>query len=89
MVSFGLLPQRHGLHYNPSGEGRGGFGKLDSVLSGGLASRKLPSSGEPKERGNETHETESRSILQGAGGLGRRHMSEEPNLVRCHTSDNM
>ena len=52
----------------------GGSGKLDSVLSGGLASRKPPSSGEPKERGNEPHETESRSVLQGAGGLGRRHM---------------
>lgn len=42
---------------------RGGSGNSDSVVSGSLASRKPPGGGEPKERGNETHETESRSDL--------------------------
>lgn len=42
---------------------RGGSGNSDSVVSGSLASRKPPGGGGPKERGNETHETESRSDL--------------------------
>jgi len=42
---------------------RGGAGNSDSVLSGSLASPMPPGGGEPKERGNEAHETESRSTL--------------------------
>jgi hypothetical protein len=45
------------------GEVRGGAGNSDSVLSGSLASPTPPYGGEPKERGNETNETESRSHL--------------------------
>ena len=47
---------------------RGGSGKWDSVMSGGLASRPPPDGGEPKERGNEENTTESRSDLPGTGG---------------------
>ena len=42
---------------------RGGSGNSDSVISGSLASPKPPSGGDTKERGHETHETESRSDL--------------------------
>ena len=49
---------------------REGSGKSISVIRGSLASRTPPSGGEPKERGDEVNETESRSDLQGAGGLG-------------------
>ncbi|MBM4127935.1 MAG: response regulator transcription factor, partial [Nitrospira sp.] len=42
---------------------RGGSAISDSVISGSLASPKPPSGGDTKERGNETHETESRSHL--------------------------
>ena len=38
-------------------------GNSDSVLSGSLASPKPPRGGDTKERGNETHETQSRSNL--------------------------
>ena len=43
------------------------FGQCDN---GNLASSALPKGGERKERGDETDETESRSDLQGPGGLG-------------------
>ena len=39
---------------------RGGSGNSDSVISGSLASPKPPEGGEPEERGDEEHETESR-----------------------------
>jgi uncharacterized protein YndB with AHSA1/START domain len=39
---------------------RGGSGNSDSVVSGSLASPKPPRGGDPKERGNEAYETESR-----------------------------
>ena len=42
---------------------REGFGNSDSVISGSLASPTPPEGGDTKERGNETHETESRSHL--------------------------
>ena len=42
---------------------RGGSGKLDSMVSGSLASLKPPSNGEHKEQGKEENETESRSDL--------------------------
>jgi hypothetical protein len=48
---------------------RGGSGNSDSMISGSLASPSPPGGGAPKERGNETYETESRSHLQGAGRL--------------------
>lgn len=44
-------------------KGRGGSGNSDSVISGSLASPKPPSGGQPKERGDETYETESRNHL--------------------------
>ena len=53
----------HDVRLKMMGKERGGSGNSDSVISGRLASPKPPSGGEPKERGNETHETESRSDL--------------------------
>ena len=38
---------------------RGGPRNSDSMISGSLASPMPPRGGEPKERGDETHETES------------------------------
>jgi len=43
---------------------------LDSVISGSLASPTPVRGCRPKERGDEENETESRSDLQGAGGVG-------------------
>ena len=61
--------------------GRGGSANSDSVISGSLASRKPPGGGEPKERGNETNETESWSELQGAGGRGRRQRRQDARRI--------
>ncbi|MBM4127510.1 MAG: TolC family protein, partial [Nitrospira sp.] len=51
---------------------RGGSGNSDSVVSGSLASPMSPRGGEPEEQGDEENETESRSDLQGPGGVGGR-----------------
>ena len=40
------------------------------MVNGSLASRKPPGGGEPKERGDEENERESRSNIQGSGGFG-------------------
>ena len=40
---------------------RRGFGNLDNVVSGSLASPEPPTYGEPEERGDEENETESRA----------------------------
>ena len=44
-------------------DSRGGSGNSDSMISGSLASPTPPRGGEPKERGDEENETESRSHL--------------------------
>jgi hypothetical protein len=49
---------------------RGGPRNSDSVISGSLASPKPPGGGKPEERGDEENETQSRSGIQGPGGLG-------------------
>jgi hypothetical protein len=58
------------------------------VLSGRLASPKPPSGGEPKERGNETHETESLSDLEGQVALaavkGEKTVAELTEQFRAH-----
>ncbi len=43
--------------------GEGSSNNSDSVISGSLASPTPPEGGDTTERGNETHETESRSHL--------------------------
>ena len=54
---------QHAVWLTYDAEAREGFGNSDSVISGSLASPTPPEGGDTKERGNETHETESRSHL--------------------------
>jgi len=51
------------------------------MLSGSLASPTPPGGGGPKERGDEENETESRSDLQGPGGVGRHQRRQDANRI--------
>ncbi len=61
----GNVTQRHQQWYRyvQTRLKRGGSGNSDSMVSGSLASPTPPGGGEPKERGDEENETESRSDL--------------------------
>ena len=58
-----------------------GLGNSDSVLSGSRASPKPSEGGEPEEHGNEKNETQSRSIFQSSGGLGRGQRRQDPGRM--------
>lgn len=65
---------------------RGSPGNSDSVISGSLASPTTPKGGEPEKRGDEENETQSRSHLQGSGGIGhgqRRRPGRISRTILC------